>query len=199
MAHHRSISIIAKKIFDKLLALIFSKLPKTFQTPEKKQTLLFRYDWINMKFIMKMKVLGFCLLLASCASLDDLLGDLNCGLNSLLGGSACEIQKINELQERKRAEWMRGDITATEAVRAIVEYHQSLLPIDSYNKELYLYYVQVARVCDAGRITKEQGLYLMTKKENEIGERIQARQPPVHRPLTCTSERQGSRIVTNCL
>jgi hypothetical protein len=123
---------------------------------------------------------------------------MNCGLNSLLGGNACEIEKINEFQREKQGEWMRGSITAMQAVRELVRFHQSLTPIDNYNKELYLYYVQVAQVCDAGKITKQQGLYLMTKKDIEISERIQARQPPIHRPLTCTSERSGATITTRC-
>ncbi len=151
-----------------------------------------------MKRYLRASCLVAGLLVLPNVSLAGVFDDVNCGLNSLLGGNACEIEKINEFQEEKQGEWMRGSITAMEAVKAIVEFHRRLTPLNNYDKELYSYYVQVAQACDAGKIPKERGLYLMTKKDNEIGERIRANQPPIRQPLKCTSERFGSTITTNC-
>ncbi len=93
---------------------------------------------------------------------------------------------------------MTGSITATQMVNSVINFHKRLTQIDGYNKELYLYNLQVAQVCDAGKITKEAGLYLMTKKENELGERIQASQPPLNRPLNCVSQSFGGQTTTTC-
>lgn len=151
-----------------------------------------------MKASARKVTIAIALLLATGSSWAGVLGELNCGLNTLLGGNACEIEKVNQFQEEKQSEWMRGRITAMEAVKAIVEYHQSLTSINRYDKELYMYYVQVARACDSGQIPKERGLYLMTKKDNEISERMRANQPPENRPLRCTSQRFGGTITTTC-
>jgi hypothetical protein len=124
--------------------------------------------------------------------------DLNCSINSLLGSNCLEIEKINQFQEKQQQAWLNGEMNATEMVNSIVNYHRSLTEISIYDKELYLYDRQVARVCDAGKISKEEGLYLMTMKENELGERMQSRQPPQNRPLTCRSETFGGTTTTKC-
>lgn len=151
-----------------------------------------------MKRYLRVSCVGAGLLLAVNISTAGVLDEVNCGLNSLLGGNACEIQQVNEFQAEKQDEWMRGGITAMDSVKAIIEFHRKLTPLNSYDRELYSYYLQVAQACDAGKIPKERGLYLMTKKDNEIGERMRANQPPVRQPLKCTSERFGSTITTNC-
>lgn len=143
-------------------------------------------------------LIGVLLSITSTLSVAGPLDDINCGLNSLLGGNCPEISRINKYQEQRQSEWMSGRISATEMVQSIIEFHKSLTPIDSYNRELYSYSLQVARVCDSGKITKDEGLYLMTRKENEINERIQARLPPPTQQLICTSESFGGRITTRC-
>ena len=137
-------------------------------------------------------------IIAVPAKAGSLLGDINCGLNSLLGGNCSEIERINEYQEKKQAEWLAGSITGVQMVKSIVEFHKSLTPIDRYNKELYLYYFQVAQACDAGKISKKQGLYLMAKKDNEVQERINAGQPPPSHSFTCASETFAGTTTTKC-
>ncbi|MDP2442491.1 hypothetical protein [Rhodoferax sp.] len=124
--------------------------------------------------------------------------DLNCSLNSLLGGDCTEIARINKFQDQQQQSWINGGMTATEMVKSVMNYHRSLTPINNYDKELYMYNLQVAQVCDAGKISKEEGLYLMTKKENELSERAQANQPPPNRRLTCVSQSFGGQITTKC-
>ena len=140
----------------------------------------------------------FALILALPARAGSLLGDINCGLDSLLGGNCSEIERINDYQEKKQSEWLAGAITGIEMVKSIVEFHKKLTPIDRYNKELYLYYFQVAQACDARKITKEQGLYLMARKDNEVQERINAGQPPPSHSFTCTSETIAGTTTTKC-
>jgi len=124
--------------------------------------------------------------------------DLNCSLNSLLGGDCSEIARINKFQDQQQQTWLNGGLSATDMVKSVINYHQSLTAINNYDKELYMYNLQVAQVCDAGKISKEEGLYLMTKKENELSERAQANQPPPNRRLTCVSESFGGQITTKC-
>lgn len=125
-------------------------------------------------------------------------GDIDCVANSLLGGNCLAIERVNKFQEKQQAAWMAGTISATDMVKSVVEYHKSQTSVDSYNSELYIYSLQVANVCDTGKISKQEGLYLMSKKENELGERIRANQPPPNRPLTCVSETVGSQVITKC-
>lgn len=89
-------------------------------------------------------------------------------------------------------------MTATEMVKSVMNYHRSLTQINNYDKELYMYNLQVAQVCDAEKISKEEGLYLMTKKENELSERARANQPSPNRRLTCVSNSFGGQITTKC-
>ena len=124
--------------------------------------------------------------------------DLNCSLNSLLGGDCSEIARINKFQDQQQQTWLNGRLSATDMVKSVINYHRSLTSINNYDKELYMYNLQVAQVCDAGKISKEEGLYLMTKKENELSERAQANQPPPNRRLTCVSESFGGQITTKC-
>lgn len=124
--------------------------------------------------------------------------DLNCSLDSLMGGNCSEIARINKFQEQQQQIWLNGKITGTEMVKSVIDYHRRLTTINNYDKELYLYNLQVAQVCDAGKISKEEGLYLMTKKENELNDRIQANLPPPNRRLNCVSQAFGSQITTQC-
>jgi hypothetical protein len=124
--------------------------------------------------------------------------DLNCSLNSLLGGDCSEIARINKFQDQQQQTWLNGGLSATDMVKSVINHHRSLTAINNYDKELYMYNLQVAQVCDAGKISKEEGLYLMTKKENELSERAQANQPPPNRRLTCVSESFGGQITTKC-
>ena len=154
----------------------------------------------------KSAALTFTFFLCTCLSLftarhahaGGLTQDLNCELNSILGGNCSEIERINQYQEKKQAEWLAGSTTAVDMIRSIVAYHQKLTPIDSYNKELYLYNLQVAQACDSGKISKEQGLYFMTKKENEIQYLQSSKQPPLNRPFTCVTETFGGTTTTKC-
>ena len=132
------------------------------------------------------------------AEAGSLIQDLNCELNSLLGGNCSEIDQVNQYQDEQQAEWLAGKITAVEMIRNIVTYHRKLTPIDNYNKELYLYNFQVAQACDASKISKEQGLYFMTKKENDIQGLRNTRQPPQNRPFTCVTETFGGTTTTKC-
>ncbi len=126
------------------------------------------------------------------------LEDLDCTLNSLLGGDCSEIARINKFQDQQQQIWLSGGLSATDMVKSVINYHRSLTSINNYDKELYMYNLQVAQVCDAGKISKEEGLYLMTKKENELSERVQANQPPPNRRLTCVSQSFGGQITTKC-
>ena len=132
----------------------------------------------------------------ACAS--GLMDNINCGLNTLLGGDCQAIQRINAYQEEEQQRWMDGEVSATQSVRNIIAFHKSIIPIDSYNRELYMYNLQVAKACDDSLISKERGLYLMTNKENQLAERIRANQPPQRVPLHCNSTRSGDQITTNC-
>lgn len=126
------------------------------------------------------------------------IDDLNCTINSIFGSDCSEIQRINKFQDQQQQAWINGSLSATDMVNSIINFHRSLTSINSYDKELYMYNLQVARVCDAKKITKEEGLYLMAKKENELTERVQANQPPPNRQLACVSESFGSQVTTKC-
>lgn len=79
-----------------------------------------------------------------------------------------------------------------------MNYHRSLMPINSYDMELYMYSFQVVKVTDAGTIDKFEGMLLISKKENELSDRIAARQPPPNRSLRCKSETFGGTTTTKC-
>lgn len=143
-------------------------------------------------------LLSTLLMAANSSSIAGGIEDLNCTINSLFGSSCSEIQKINQFQDQQQQAWISGAMNATDMVKSIINFHRSLTPINSYDKELYMYDLQVAKVSDAGKITKEEGLYLMTKKENELNERFQANQPPPNRQLTCVSESFGGQVTTKC-
>ena len=143
-------------------------------------------------------LLGTAILGLSLPSTAVGIEDLNCSLNSLLGGNCTEISRINKFQDQQQQIWISGRMSATAMVKSVINFHRSLTSINSYDKELYMYTLQVAQVCDDGRISKEEGLYLMTKKENELSERIQSNQLPPNRRLTCTSESFGGQVTTKC-
>lgn len=143
-------------------------------------------------------ILGALLFGATSPSMAGGLEDLNCTIDSLFGGNCSEIQRVNQFQDQQQQVWMSGSLTATDMMKSIMNFHRSLMPINRYDKELYMYNLQVAQVCDAGKISKEQGLYLMTKKENELSDRALANQPPPNRQLTCVSESFGGQVTTKC-
>ena len=156
-------------------------------------------------YLSRILLIGILWVLNPSLSTAGLLDDLSCELTSLLGSNCAEIAKMNEtiakinaFQDEQQGQWIKGAMTATQMVRSVVDFHRGLMPINSYDKELYAYNLQVAQVCDANKISKEQGLYLMTKKENELNERIQARMPPPNRSLTCTSRSYGGTTTTSC-
>ncbi|MDD5240586.1 MAG: hypothetical protein PHG47_02570 [Sulfuricella sp.] len=139
------------------------------------------------------------------AGLFDGLNDMTCGLNSLLGGN-CEaikeyndkVNEVNSYEEQMQEEWLHGNITGMEMIKRTFDFHKERLEITSYNKEYYLYAAQVAQACDTGKISKDQGLYLITKRDNEISQLVRSSQPVQRRPLNCISRRSGSQVYTDC-
>lgn len=124
-----------------------------------------------------MRSLFFCaVILTNLAAINsanagfaDILGDVACSLKP-----SCLPNKVNQFQEETLQQWMDGDLTAKQAVDNIVEFHGSLYAIAGSDKELYRYYYYIARECDSSRMSKEEGLYLMTKKDNELNEKSRA-------------------------
>lgn len=148
---------------------------------------------LALLFFVLTATLGF-----SPPSIAGAFEDLDCTLNSMLGGDCSEIARINKYQDQQQQSWLNGGMSATDMVKSVINFHRRLTSIDNYDKELYMYNLQVAQVCDAGKISKEEGLYLMTKKENELTERARANQPPPNRRLTCVSESFGGQVTTKC-
>ena len=149
--------------------------------------------------------IGYAMGLLSCVAMAGAVDDLNCQINSLTGGNCLEIRKINEAitrinqySEEQDTAWMAGNITATQMVRNVIDFHKSLLQLNGYDRERYSYNLQVAEASDSGKISKDRASYLMEHKSNEINERVQARQPPANRPFTCKSQSFGGVITTKC-
>lgn len=126
------------------------------------------------------------------------VNSIDCSINALLGGDCLKIQRINKYQDQQRQAWLAGSITGYESVNSVMNYHRSLMPINSYDMELYMYSFQVVKVTDAGTIDKFEGMLLISKKENELSDRIAARQPPPNRSLRCKSETFGGTTTTKC-
>lgn len=154
-----------------------------------------------MKKIARTLALVFCLA-ASQSVVADVVEDMDCAAEALIGWLAntnsCAIRKVNAFQQERYKEWANGQISATEAVRETVKFHESQTQISGYDKELYLYNFQVAQACDAGKITKQRAYYLMTAKENEMNDRARANQPPRKPTFSCKSTRFGNTIQTDC-
>ena len=136
----------------------------------------------------KLLLVAFIVFLSPCVRAG-FLYDSACELDGMLGGNCTDIQeynekvdkynkKVNEINAYEKAaqqQWMNGEITGLEMVKRVIEYHKARIEIDNDDKEYYLYAAQIAKACDAGKTDKDEGLYLLIKKENEVNERVQAR------------------------
>lgn len=138
----------------------------------------------EMRWCMKRLVIVLISVVCSTWALNvraDVVDDIDCAAEALIGWLAdtnsCAIRKVNAFQQERYNDWLRGEISATDAVRETVKFHESQTKISVYDKELYLYNYQVAQAFDAGKITKQRAYYLMTAKENELNDRARASQP----------------------
>lgn len=155
-----------------------------------------------MKKLVLVLLVISCVLGVNSARADDLVDDIDCAAEALIGWLAgtnsCAIRKVNAFQRERYKEWAKGEISATDAIRQTVKFHESQTQISGYDKELYLYNFQVAQACDAGKITKQRAYYLMTAKENDMNDRARANQPPRQPKFNCTSRAFGNSIETEC-